>query len=64
MKHINVKFECPEPCEGQIFVVGAVVYPTYVCLVGKCEKCGGHASVPASELLSKIFEVMEDKEPS
>lgn len=64
MKYATVKFECPAPCEGQINVVGAVIYPTFATLVGKCSRCGGHASVPASEILAKMFDVMDEKEPS
>jgi len=63
MKHATVKFECPN-CQGQINVVGAIVYPTFVNLAGKCEKCDTHAILPVADLLSKMFEVMEEQVPS
>lgn len=62
MKYANVKFECPDPCGGQIHVVGAVVYPTFVTLVGRCQKCNADTVLNAADLMGKMCEVMEGKE--
>lgn len=63
MKYATVKFECPH-CQGQINVVGAVVYPTFVNLVGRCEKCALDACLGVADLLAKMFDVMEEVKPS
>lgn len=64
MKYANVKFECPDPCNGQIHVVGAVVYPSFVVLVGRCSRCNADTSLNVMDLLEKMFDVAEEKEPS
>lgn len=52
--HMSVQFCCPEPCEGQIYVVGAVIRPTGITFVGKCVKCDAHTSLDVNNLLKEM----------
>lgn len=59
MKYATVKFECPN-CQGQINVVGAVVYPTYARLVGRCAGCNKEACLDVFEILKTMSDLNGD----
>ena len=57
--HKAVQFSCPEPCEGQIAVVGAIIRPNGITFVGTCMKCEHRAMLDINPLLKEMCDFAE-----
>lgn len=58
-EHKSVQFNCPDPCGGQVAVVGAVIRPISITLVGSCIKCETKVILDVSSLLKEMCEYTE-----
>ena len=58
--HKTVQFFCPPPCEGQIYVIGAIIRRGGIHLVGKCDKCNENAGLDMNKLLKEMCEFVDE----